>query len=87
MFMTFKEFKKWLDIHILCGDFDEKIISYCNDVIAYIQVKPFWKRNRVFKKEFIMQNVNGNFIPIRKDFVELKNKYIDKLIKELKEGK
>lgn len=76
MFMTFKEFKNWVKTMTIYGYFNKDTASYCNDVIEYIKVKPFWKRNKVFKTEFKMEKVGDNYIPIKKDFIELKNKYL-----------
>ena len=55
MFMTFKEFKEWVNIHTICGDFNDDIIFYLNDVIDYIKAKQFWKRTKTLKNEFEMQ--------------------------------
>lgn len=70
--MTFKEFRAWCNERACdgCWGFTETII--CIDIMKKVQKENFWKREKVWQKEYAWYVIPNIVDPINKRIKEFK---------------
>ena len=73
--MTFKEFRKWCNQRACDGYWGIVTASACISIMKSLQSVPFWRREKVWKREFENSAVNEIVIPIENKIKEKENEY------------
>ena len=58
--MNYKKFKEWCNERATDGNWSCKTAQYCITLMDLINAYPFWKREKIWKKEYkksIIENV------------------------------
>ena len=71
--MTFKEFRKWCNQRACDGCWGIVTASACISIMKSSQSVPFWRREKVWKREFENSAVNEIVIPIENKIKEKEN--------------
>lgn len=62
--MTFKEFVKWCDQRTCDGCWGMNTAIVCIDILETVRKEPFWRREKIWKREFEDSVVNTIVKPI-----------------------
>lgn len=72
--MTFKQFNKWCNDRACDGCWGMITAMACIDLHNKIMKIPFWKREKIWKKEYEQKVLNEIVNPINNKISELKQK-------------
>lgn len=72
--MKYKEFVKWCNDRTFDGCWGMNTAIVCIEVIDKINQKPFWKREKEWKKMYENTMVYGVVEPINKKIMEVQKK-------------
>lgn len=65
--MKYKEFVNWCNDRACDGCWGMNTAKYCISIIMKIDSQPFWRRNKIWKKNFEQSVVENVVKPINKE--------------------
>lgn len=69
--MTFKEFRNWCNQRACDGCWGRLDAMICLNILITIQKEPFWRREKVWKRDFEDRVINEIIIPIENKIKEV----------------